>query len=86
MVSGYNPAKSRKNKEKHGIDFEEAQILWKDDKALYLPARFDDEERFVMIASHSKKLWTAVCTIRKQNIRIISVRRARKNERKLYES
>jgi hypothetical protein len=27
----YDPAKSAENKRKHGIDFEEAQILWGDD-------------------------------------------------------
>ena len=33
----YDPAKSAANKAKHGIDFAEAQELWRDDKALLRP-------------------------------------------------
>ncbi len=86
MEFEYDPAKSEKNKEKHGIDFEEAQALWFDPDSVGFLAKSDDEVRFAIIASLKKKLWVAFYTPRENRIRIISVRRDRINERKLYES
>lgn len=51
-----------------------------------IPAKTEDEPRFVVIGLIGKKYWTAVITYRGYNIRIISVRRARKAEVTLYES
>jgi uncharacterized DUF497 family protein len=39
-----------------------------------------------LLAMLEGKLWAALYTPRENKIRIISVRRARNNERKLYES
>lgn len=85
MQYEYDPAKSAANKEKHGIDFGEAQALWLDDNRLEIPARAQDEPRFALIARIQGIAWTAICTMRGENIRIISVRRARKEEVALYE-
>ncbi|HET6566331.1 MAG TPA: BrnT family toxin [Rhodothermales bacterium] len=82
----YDPSKSASNKAKHGIDFEEAQALWDDTRLLITPTRFVSEERFVAIGPIGSKHWAVVYTIRGDAIRIISVRRARKNEVKRYES
>ena len=81
----YDPEKSRLNKAKHGIDFEEAQALWADKYALRLDARSDIEPRFVVIGRIDDVLWAAFFTYRKEVARIISVRRARKQEIKIYE-
>ena len=43
MPFEYDPAKSATNKAKHGISFEEAQVLWKDGRMLEAPAKTDDE-------------------------------------------
>ena len=86
MEFGYDPTKSEKNKDKHGIGFEEAQALWFDPDSVGFVAKSDDEDRFAIIATLKKKLWVAFYTPRENRIRIISVRRARINERKLYES
>jgi len=86
MEFEYDPVKSERNKEKHGIDFKEAQPLWLDRDSVGFVAKSDDEDRFAIIASLKKKLWVAFYTPRENRIRIISVRRARTNERKLYES
>ena len=43
------------------------------------------ENRNILIGKIDDKLWSAVFTYRKDAIRIISVRRARKREAKLYE-
>ena len=82
----FDPDKSKRNKEKLGIDFVEAQLLWRDSRSIGFPGKSDDEPRFAMIAELNSKLWVAFYTIRKGKIRIISVRRTRKAERKLYES
>jgi uncharacterized DUF497 family protein len=80
----FDPKKSQSNKLKHGIDFEEAQILWDDPKRVLFVARFDDEERFGVIALRGTKLWCAIYTERHDAIRIISVRRARQYEEETY--
>jgi hypothetical protein len=84
MEFGYDPTKSQINKEKHGVDFDEAQALWLDEDRVEFPARSDTEERRALIAKKDEKLWVAFYTIRESAIRIISVRRARENEEKTY--
>ena len=84
MEFEYDPQKSTSNREKHGIDFEEAKHLWKDENRLQVQANSDTEPRFALIAVYGDKLWSAFYTIRKEKIRIISVRIARKGEGRLY--
>ena len=86
MPFEYDPAKSATNKAKHGIDFDEAQVLWKDDRMLEVPAKTDDEPRFLVIGKIGENHWAAICAYRRENVRIISVRRARKQEIDHYES
>lgn len=86
MIFEFDPAKSAVNKEKHGIDFNEAQNLWNDPYLLEIPARTSDEKRFLIIGKIEEKHFAGIITYRNGNIRIISVRRARKEEVKLYES
>lgn len=82
----YDPDKSARNKIKHGIDFAQAQALWHDVNLLVAQARTDDEPRFLAIGKINGLHWSAVCVIRAEQVRIISVRRARKKERENYES
>jgi uncharacterized protein len=82
----FDPAKCKSNREKHGIDFVEAQRLWDDPLLLEIPAKTDDEPRFLMIGRIDGKHWSAVVAYRGVNIRLISVRRARIEEVALYES
>ncbi len=86
MEFEYDPAKSATNKEKHAIGFEEAQVLWADEDRMVIPARSDSEQRFALLARLGDQVWVAFYTVRDTAIRIISVRRARKNETELYES
>ncbi len=86
MKFEYDENKSHINKEKHGIDFIEAQLLWQDPKALIVPANIvGDETRYALISKLKNKCFIAIFTFRQQSIRIISVRRCRKNEEKHYE-
>ncbi len=78
--------KSEANRRKHGIDFEEAQKLWHDSHRMVIPAKNLDESRFVLIGKIQENYWSAIYTIRIDKIRLISVRRSRKNEKEIYES
>jgi uncharacterized DUF497 family protein len=82
----FDPAKSAANKAKHGIDFVEAQRLWIDGALIEVPARTEDEPRFLVIGRIAGKHWSAVCVRRDERVRIISVRRARREEIERYES
>jgi uncharacterized DUF497 family protein len=86
MKFEFDNRKSISNKKKHGIDFYEAQKLWDDIDFMEVPAKTSDEERLVVIGIISEKHWSAVITYRGENIRIISVRRPRKEEIDIYES
>ena len=78
--------KSQINKKKHGIDFTEAQALWNDPDRIEIPAKTFDEERFLLIGNISDKCRSAIITYRNENVRIISVRRSRKEEIDIYEN
>lgn len=81
----FDPVKSAANKAKHGLDFVEAQELWSDIDRLELPARTVDEPRYLVVGRIKQTVWAAAVTYRhEETIRIISVRRARDNERALY--
>ena len=82
----FDTAKSESNRAKHGIDFVEAQGLWNDPMLLEIPAKTDDEPRYLAIGQIDGKHWSAVITYRGVNVRWISVRRARTEEVALYES
>jgi uncharacterized DUF497 family protein len=86
MPFEYDLQKSAENKRKHGIDFEEAQELWADSGLVEIPARTTDEARWLLIGKIDQKHWSAVITRRGENIRLISVRRARDEEVAIYES
>lgn len=72
--------------DKHGIDFIEAEVLWEDPERIVISARSTNESRSLLIAERKGTLWAAVYTLREKNIRIISVRKSRENERKIYKS
>ncbi|KAB2841274.1 BrnT family toxin [bacterium] len=80
----FDAAKSRSNLQKHGIDFEAAQEIWKGPYVNFL-ARAEFENRFAIIGPWNGKLYTCIYTIRGDRIRIISCRRSREGEVKLYE-
>ncbi|MBA1445480.1 MAG: BrnT family toxin [Chromatiales bacterium] len=82
----FDEKKSQINLDKHGIDFANAQKLWGDPDLLEVPAKTVDEPRAIVIGMIAGKHWSGVITYRGKNIRIISVRRSRKEEVALYES
>lgn len=81
----FDERKSRANREKHGIDFIQAQAIWNDPDLIEIPAVTVDEPRFLVIGRIDGKHWSAVITYRSENIRLISVRRSRSEEVAIYE-
>jgi len=86
MKFEFDKSKNESNKQKHGIDFNEAKELWEDSDYVEIPVKTSDEPRFLIIGKITEKYWTGVITYRSENIRIISVRRSRKEEIDIYES
>jgi len=86
MEFEFDLKKSDGNKQKHGLDFNEAQALWNDLDIIQIPVQTIDEPRYLVIEMIEGKHWSGVITYRGEKIRIISVRRSRKEEVKIYES
>ena len=84
----WDDAKAKSNLAKHGVAFEEASTVFGDPLALTIsdPAHSQTEDRFIVLGhSHLRKLPVVVHTERGDNIRIVSARRASRQERKSYE-
>ena len=86
MEFEYDIKKSAANSGKNGIKFDDAQELWNDPELLEIPAKMEDEPRWLLIGKIGGKHWSAVITYRGGVTRLISVRRSRKEEVALYES
>jgi uncharacterized DUF497 family protein len=86
MKFEFDSRKSESNLSKHGIDFRAAQAMWEDADRVEIPARTEDEPRLMVIGRIGTGLWSAVITYRAENVRIISVRPARRKEVEIYES
>ena len=80
----YDASKSETYRRKHGIDFETVQLLWLDEDRIQVAARFVDEARSQVIGVIDGKHWAVVVTYRSEMVRIISARRARKEEIEEY--
>ena len=88
MEFEWDPNKSDANLKKHGISFHEAATVFGDPLALTFndPDHFIGEHRFLTFGHSSmNRLMAVVHTERHGKTRIISARRATKQERKIYE-
>jgi len=82
----YDENKSLSNLDKHGIDFKKAQKIWENPNAKIVYERsVEGEDRFSIIGYIQQRCFVAIFTLRDDNIRIISVRRCRKNEKRRFE-
>ena len=85
----WDPNKARSNESKHGVTFEEATTAFYDAYARVIadPDHSDEEERFVIIGFSRKVKVLTVCHCHRgaeDRIRIISARKATKNEENQY--
>lgn len=51
MEFEFDPKKSDSNKQKHGIDFHEARVLWDDPDLIEIPVQTIDEPRYLVIGT-----------------------------------
>ena len=83
MHFDWDSRKRASNTKKHGIDFIDLVDFFEAD-FLQQKLAFADEQRWKAIGSLNGEITTVVYTKRKQKLRIISARKARINEQKLY--
>lgn len=79
----WDPAKAAANLEKHGIAFEDAVAIF-DGWFHRISSHRPDEQRFLAVGPLEDIMVSVVYTVRNDRIRIISVRRARLEERTAY--
>lgn len=81
----WDAGKNRENQKKHGISFEEAIQIWQEPYVEVQDIAYaKSEKRSATLGKIAGKLYVAIWTQRKNKTRLISVRRARKNEEKIY--
>ena len=85
----WNEAKSKQNRKKHKVSFEEAQTVFLDENALrfFDPDHSADEDRFLMLGISCRLRVLIVCHCCRASdsvIRIISARKADKSEEAEY--
>jgi uncharacterized protein len=88
LLFEWDPKKAGKNLKLHDVSFDEASTAFSDKLSLtiYDPLHSEEEDRMILIGNSLKnRLLVIVHTERKDKIRIISARKATKNERKQYE-
>ena len=86
MSFEWNEDKNKINIVKHGIDFVDAKDIWQG-QVLEFPSPQDhSEERIVTIGLCEERYITVIYTCRGNNRRLISARKARKNEQENYEN
>ena len=77
--------KSVINLQSHGIDFADVWRVFESERVIFLDDRFDyNELRFVTIGVLRERIITIVYTENNEITRIISVRKATKNEQRQY--
>ena len=85
----WDERKSRENKRKHKVSFEEAQTVFLDENAIrfFDPDHSQDEDRFLMLGMSFTLRVLVVCHCYREDdsvIRIISARKADKREQSDY--
>lgn len=86
MRFSWDPAKARMNRRKHGITFDEATTVFADPLALLVDDVTDPERSLITGESlFGRVLVTVFVDLGEDAIRIISARRATRQERTRYE-
>lgn len=84
----WDKEKAELNRQKHGIEFDEAQTTFVDGLSVIIPDpdHSEEEDRMIIIGmSRKNRLLVTIYTERGSKIRLISARKATRSERKIYE-
>lgn len=84
MKFEWDRSKAASNLVKHGVSFDEASEIFNDAYRLEFYRPREGEDRFVTIGQSAKALLVVVYTERGRAIRIISARKATKDEKAAY--
>lgn len=85
MQITFDQNKAESNKIKYGVSFDEAKIALFDPNALVREDFVHDEPRFVLLGMANRLLVVVYCYVDNDDmIRLISARKATKNEEKQY--
>ena len=89
LVFEWDKKKENANIEMHGISFEEARTSFYDENAVqfYDPDHSEDEDRFILLGASYKLNTLVICHCFREEetvVRIISARKADKNETRAY--
>ena len=87
----WDERKNSANRRKHGVSFEEAQTVFYDDRAILTedPDEQQEEDRFVLLGLSASLKTLVVCHCYREDeevIRIISARKAHREERRDYDT
>lgn len=86
MKFEWDENKNKKNIERHGIDFKDAYLIFENPLLIKIDTRKEyGEKRLIGLGLLFEVAVIIIFTKRINNIRIISIRRANKNERKIYQ-
>lgn len=81
----WDEPKRQINIEKHGIDFQDAKHIFEDPYRIERQSYRNDEDRYEVIGEVNSNVLLVAYVIREGNVyRLISARRASRNERKSY--
>jgi uncharacterized DUF497 family protein len=83
----WDSAKAEANHRKHGVRFPDAELVLYDPMALTMEDPYaEDENRFVSLGRDATgRVTVVVYTYRDNHIRLISARRATRQEQRVYE-
>ena len=86
MKYEWDEDKHQKNLGKHGLDFIIGYKIYESSEKITIPAKYEKEKRWIDIAPVGEDLFvlTMIYTYRKERIRIIALRKAKRKERRLY--
>ena len=84
----HDPKKRAANLKKHGYDFEDApQVIESGRTVTFEDRRFDyDEQRFITLGVLREEVVIITTTETDEEIRVISMRKAERNEQEIYYS
>lgn len=82
----WDEKKCRENPQKHGLSFEDVDLVFNGDTITFRDDRIDyGEKRYITLGALTGRVVVIVHTLRGETIRIISMRKANAREKKIYQ-